>query len=167
MNRPTEPSPFESLPPNSLPPNSEIREVGRDRLPVVQELNGRIFGQQQVIGRWDHPDLVILLAYRRGEPAGFKVGYADAEDPDLFYSAKGGVLSAHRRQGLGRALLHAMIARVRGRGYERFAFHTLPNLHPGMAVLALREQFQVTDARYHPEYEDYILRFECDLTSTD
>lgn len=166
MNRPNEPSPSEPLLPESLPPDSEIHEVGLDRLPVVQELNDRVFGQQQVIGRWDHPDLVILLAYRRGEPAGFKVGYAEGEETDLFYSAKGGVLPAHRRRGLGRALLHAMIERARSGGYERFAFHTLPNLHPGMAVLALREQFQVTEARYHPEYEDYILRFECDLTTT-
>lgn len=144
--------------PEPLPANAEIREVGREARSVVSALNDRIFGQERVIERWDHPDLLALVVYRESAPVAFKVGYA--EDARRYYSAKGGVLPGHRRQGLGRALLHAMMGRARQLGYEQFSFHTIPNLHPGMTVLALREEFEVTEARYHPGYEDYILRFE-------
>jgi GNAT superfamily N-acetyltransferase len=88
---------------------------------------------------------------------GFKVGYK--LKPGTFYSAKGGVLPAHRRLGIARALLYAMVDGVQAKGYERFAFDTFPNMHPGMTVLALDEDFRVADAGYSPQYDDYRLRF--------
>ena len=45
-------------------------------------------------------------------------------------------------------------------GYDRFAYDTFPNMHPGMTVLGLREGFEVTAAGYNATYQDYRIRFE-------
>jgi hypothetical protein len=50
--------------------------------------------------------------------------------------------------------------RAARRGYDRFAYDTFPNKHPGMTVLGLDEGFEVTRAGYSARYEDYRLRFE-------
>ena len=124
---------------------------------LLRELNEAIFGDTQVIRTFERPDLLMLVAWLRGTPVGFKVGYQ--LQPRVFYSAKGGVVPEARRQGIAQALLHAMLKRVRERGYRRFVFDTFPNKHPGMTILALNEGFRVVRADYNPEHSDYRLRF--------
>lgn len=135
-----------------------IEEVGREALGVIRRLNVAIFEEQRIINTFDREDLLMLLAEWEGQAIGFKIGYR--ESSAVFYSAKGGVLSAHRGEGVARALLYDMMDRVRAKGYERFAYDTFPNMHPGMTVLGLHEGFRVTRADYNTRYEDYRLRFE-------
>jgi GNAT superfamily N-acetyltransferase len=135
-----------------------VVEVGMEALPLIRNLNAMIFDESRVINTFDRHDLMLLLAYHGEEPVGFKVGYR--ENRYTFYSAKGGVLTAYRRHGIARLLLHDMMERARARGYLRFAYDTFPNKHPGMTVLGLAEGFRVMKADYNPSYRDYRLRFE-------
>ncbi|MES3630792.1 MAG: GNAT family N-acetyltransferase [Longimonas sp.] len=134
-----------------------IVEVPREERAIIRELNRRIFGDTHVIRSFERTDLLMLVAWLNGAPTGFKVGYRLRKG--VFYSAKGGVVPDVRRQGVARALLHAMLDAVRGRGYREFVFDTFPNKHPGMTILALNEGFQVVKAGYNAEHEDYRLRF--------
>ncbi len=140
------------------PPGVRIERVGTERWLDVQALNGQVFGDARVIQRLDRPDLLILLAFVDGQPAGFKVGYGESRT--TFYSAKGGVLGPHRRRGVARAMLHRMMEEARRMGYARFAYDTFPNKNPGMTVMGLAEGFAVTAAGYNTAYKDYRLRFE-------
>lgn len=149
-----EPSSALLLDPTAL----HIEVVGLDQLHVIRRMNHTIFGEERIINRFDRPDLLMLVAYHHNEPVGFKVGYA--ESGDVFYSAKGGVMPAYRRQGIARHLLDEMIRRVKQKGYRRFAFDTFPNRHYGMAVLGFKEDFRLTAADFNPVYRDYRLRFE-------
>jgi GNAT superfamily N-acetyltransferase len=148
----------ERLTADAGPPGLYIERVPMARYREVQRLNEAVFGDTRVIFRLDRTDLVLLLAHLGGRAVGYKVGYA--EDETTFYSAKGGVLGGHRRQGIARALLYRMMDEALALGYRRFAFDTFPNKHAGMTVLGLVEGFTVTAAGYNAAYKDYRIRFE-------
>lgn len=135
-----------------------VERVDRARFEEIRCLNEQIFGDSRVLFSLDHEDLTFLLAFDNADPVGFKVGYA--ENGNVFYSAKGGVLESYRRNGVAKALLLHLMDEARRMGYRRFAFDTFPNRHPGMTVLALKEGFGVTAAGYNAAYKDYRLRFE-------
>ena len=142
-----------------------ITEVGLERLDLIRRLNVAIFDDDHIIKTFDRDDLLILVAHSEGTAVGFKLGYQ--LDPRSFYSAKGGVRKTHRRHGIARALLYAMLDVVRDRGYDRFVYDTFPNKHPGMTVMGLDEGFRVIRAGYSPRYQDYRLRFELSMTADD
>ena len=143
----------------------DIIEVGMERLDTIRRLNVEIFDDAHIIETFERDDLLMLLARSTGTDVGFKIGYRlnDA----TFYSAKGGVHPAHRRNGIARALLYAMLDVVARRGYERFVYDTFPNKHPVMTGLGLDEGFEVIRAGYSAKYEDYRLRFACPLGAED
>jgi ribosomal protein S18 acetylase RimI-like enzyme len=136
----------------------EIVEVGMERLDTIRHLNVEIFDDSHIIKTFDRDDLLMLLARSTGTAVGFKLGYQ--LDNATFYSAKGGVHPDHRRNGIARALLYAMLDVAAHRGYERFAYDTFPNKHPGMTVLGLDEGFEVVQAGYSAQHQDYRLRLE-------
>ena len=136
----------------------DIVEVGLEHLDTIRRLNVEIFDDEHIIETFDRDDLLMLLARSMGTVVGFKLGYR--LDAATFYSAKGGIRSAFRRNGIARALLYAMLNVVEQRGYERFVYDTFPNKHPGMTVLGLDEGFEVVRAGYSTQYQDYRLRFE-------
>ncbi|MEF8865058.1 MAG: GNAT family N-acetyltransferase [Salinibacter sp.] len=135
----------------------DIVEVGMEQLDTIRRLNVEIFDDAHIIETFERDDLLMLLARTAGTAVGFKLGYRLNEA--TFYSAKGGVHPAHRRSGIARALLYAMLDVVAQRGYERFVYDTFPNKHPGMTVLGLDEGFEVIRAGYSAKYQDYRLRF--------
>lgn len=139
-----------------------ISEVGLARLDLIRRLNVDIFDDEHIINTFERDDLLILVAWVDERAVGFKIGYQF--DPTSFYSAKGGVLDEYRRKGIARALLYAMLAKARDRGYESFLYDTFPNKHPGMTVMGLEEGFEVIRAGYSQRYQDYRLRFELSLS---
>lgn len=139
-----------------------VRVMERAELSTIADLNRRIFEEERIINTFDRHALMMLLAEAEGQPIGFKIGYA--RSGGLYYSAKGGVLPAYRRYGVARLLLQEMTERAAGAGYERFAFDTFPNRHPGMTGLGLSEGFEVVKADFNATYQDYRLRFEKSLS---
>ncbi len=125
---------------------------------IIRRLNGLIFDEDRVINTFEREDLLMFLAYQDDEPVGFKIGYR--ENRFNYYSAKGGVLPAFRRQGIARALLHAMEAAAAQQGYKKLCFDTFPNRDPGMTIMALHEGFRLARADFNSTYRDYRLRFE-------
>lgn len=138
-----------------------IKEVDFDSLNIIRSLNVTIFDEERIINTFEREDLLMLMAFVADEPAGFKVGYRQSKY--TFYSAKGGVLAPYRRRGIARLMLHDMIDRVRQQGYQRFAFDTFPNKHPGMTILGLKEGFTVVKADFNAAFQDYRLQFEKDI----
>ena len=136
----------------------EIREVDFDSIGIIRALNTVIFEEERIINTFEREDLLMLMAFVEDEPVGFKIGYRQSKY--IFYSAKGGVLAAYRRQGIARVMLYDMIDRVRKKGYQRFAFDTFPNKHPGMTILGLEEGFTVAKADFNAAFQDYRLQFE-------
>lgn len=139
----------------------QIQLVGFETLPVIASINRQLFGEERIINRFDRPDLVILLASVAGEPAGFKIGYG--LDRKVYYSAKGGVLEPYRRRGIASLLLNGLMEEAWRRGYETYCFDTFPNRHIGMAVLALRQGFFVSEVRFSEIYHDLRVRFQRSL----
>lgn len=135
-----------------------IEEVDLSALDTIRAMNAAIFDEERVINTFQRDDLLMLMAYIDDVPVGFKIGYR--ENRFTFYSAKGGVLPDYRRTGLARRMLYDMMARVKEKGYVRFAFDTFPNRHPGMTILALNEGFRLVKADFNTVYRDYRLRFE-------
>lgn len=138
-----------------------IAEIGMDRLDLIRRLNVDIFDDEHIINTFDRDDILIIVGWSEGTAVGFKLGYR--LDETTFYSAKGGVREAYRRNGIARALLYAMLDIVEARGYGRFVYDTFPNKHPGMTVMGLDEGFSVIRAGYSPRYQDYRLRFALPL----
>ncbi len=135
-----------------------IEATGLHELSMIRQLNAAIFNDMHIINRFDRPNLMILIAYDEAAPVGFKIGYA--LDQHTFYSAKGGVLQTHRRQGIARRLLYEMMERSRQQGYTKFVFDTFPNRHAGMTILGLTEGFTVTAADFNTVYQDFRIRFQ-------
>lgn len=146
---------------NVAPAGLSISRVGEGSLPLIDEMNREIFGEKRIINSFDRADLIMLVARVEGVPVGFKLGYR--QNQRTFYSAKGGVRSAWRRQGIAEAMLDAMMEEARQAGYRKFAFDTFPNRHPGMAVLAMLRGFRLTEADFNRTYQDFRLRFEAPL----
>jgi len=130
-------------------------------LDTIRELNMAIFNEERVINTFDRRDLLMLIAYVRGVPVGFKIGYQHSNS--VFYSAKGGVLDSFRRQGIARILLEEMVQQVRRMGYRRFIYDTFPNKNPGMTILGLNEGFKVVKADFNSVYKDYRLQLEIEI----
>ena len=148
------------LPAGSTPMQDaiSIQQVGFEHLDIIRKLNVTIFEEERVINTFDREDLLMLLAYAKTEPVGFKIGYK--QDAETFYSAKGGVLPGFRRKGIARLMLFDMITRVKQMGFERFTFDTFPNKHPGMTIMGLEEGFYVSKADFNTVFQDYRLQFE-------
>jgi GNAT superfamily N-acetyltransferase len=149
------PAPSISVP---VIPGLSIQSIPLSELDDVREMNHVIFKEERVINTFEKEDLMILEARLDGEPVGFKVGYKESKN--IYYSAKGGVMPNHRRNGIAIALLDDMMHRVKKIGYPVFVFDTFPNLHPGMTILAMENGFRLVKADYNAVYKEYRLRFE-------
>lgn len=84
---------------------------------------------------------LILIAYWKGEPAGFKVGYKVA---DHFYSWMGGVIPEFRNKAIARKLAHAQQNIVKQNGIKLITMKTR-NKHKNMLLFALSNGFYITD----------------------
>lgn len=138
-----------------------VQPVGFEAIQTLASMNRVLFDEERIINKFDRPDLVMLIAYADGQPAGFKIGYGLHDG--LYYSAKGGVLESFRRRGIAYHLLTRLMDEAASRGYERYCFDTFPNRHIGMAVLALRLGFIVTEVRFSELYNDLRVRFDTTL----
>jgi len=138
------------------------------RLPLTQidrilSMNKILFGEDRVINSYDRNDLLILLLEIDSIRAGFKVGYGQQDG--IFYSAKGGVMPAFRRQGLARLMTIEMMKLAANRGYESFEFDTFPNQAPEMLMMGLYDGFKVTDAGWNEVHMDFRVHLSVSISA--
>jgi hypothetical protein len=137
------------------------------RLPLPQidrilSMNKILFAEDRVINSYDRNDLLILLLEVDGIRAGFKVGYGQSEG--VFYSAKGGVMPAFRRQGYARLMTIEMMKLALKSGYQTFEFDTFPNQAPEMLMMGLSDEFKVTDAGWNDTHNDFRIHLSVSIS---
>lgn len=138
-----------------------VELVSRLEVSEVKKLNQRIFGEERIINSWEHESMAFFIARYHHEAIGFKLGYAKNED--LFYSAKGGVISAYRRKGVATKLLSAMIKWCVEHGYQKLGYDTLPDKWPGMYQLGLKEGFMIVSKTWSKQYDTRQIYLEKDI----
>lgn len=139
--------------PDNCPKDVRIERLPRHELDRLSALNFEIFREKRIINHQTHPFLVVLAAFAEDIPVGFKIGYGRKEGE--FYSAKGGVLPAFRRQKLAESMMHEMIRIAREARFRTFTYDTFPNMNPGMLIMGLNFGFKVTYTGYNARYSDY------------
>ncbi len=85
---------------------------------------------------------LILTAYIKGRPAGFKIGY-DRFNDGSFYSWIGGVLPEFRRNGAAGALAEHQEMWAKEQGYRSIKLKTR-NKHKAMVAFSLKRGFVIT-----------------------
>ncbi len=99
----------------------ELSDAGPFGAPVIAALHAACFddepwSEQDVAELLATPGAIAVLAQDGGEPLGFALARAAAEDCELLSI---GVLQAARRGGIGRHLLHAVFHRAAAAGAAR------------------------------------------------
>ena len=100
---------------------------------VIEEAGQQSF-QENVRSAITNPDRILLVAERNGEI----VGHAQGRVNRGGYSWLGfmGVSPDHRRQGIGRALLHGFIDESRKSECTKVSLNTAPCLKPAIKLYA-------------------------------
>ena len=103
----------------------------------------------------DHKNILSCMAFREGQPVGFKVGYEDA--PHSFESWRGGVVETARRQGIATELM-----RLQHSWCEQKAFRviktTTDDSNVPMLTLNRRSGFEVVGSFVHREEQLKLLQ---------
>ena len=89
--------------------------------------------------RLEQANHLILIAYDKSLPIGFKVGY---ERDDYFYSWMGGVLPEYRKKGVAQKLADEQEAWAKQQNYPHVTFKTR-NRHQAMLLFAIKNGFQI------------------------
>lgn len=105
------------------------------KIPSFQDPPGEAVYQARLLGV---PHL-ILIAYQEDCPIGFTVGY---ERDGFFYFWMGGVLPAHRRKGVARALADRQEKWAKAHNYFSITFKTR-NQHKAMLLFAIGDGFNI------------------------
>lgn len=128
----------------------ELAVIDHDKRTLVADLQARI-GQ--------HVSL-CLIAHHQGQPVGFKLGYELGEG--VFYSWLGGVVAAHRQQGIAKALLMAQEAWVRQQGYSYLKVKTR-NRYRAMLSMLIAQGYQIEQVEQKEGLIEYRIGFVKDL----
>jgi GNAT superfamily N-acetyltransferase len=111
----------------------------------------------------DNVDVIIVIAEMESHVVGFRIGHRQAISgaKRVFYDQNGGVMTAYRRMGIGRALIERQHELAKSLGYTHVITGTHVSLKP-MIALNLKLGFTITDSNMHPQYGQ-ILNFELAL----
>jgi hypothetical protein len=140
----------------------DITDVDRFNLDEIALLNTFLFGEQRIINDFSHEHIITLLLKVDGILAGFKIGYGVSST--VFYSAKGGVMPAFRRNGFARLLTKEMMKKASMLGYESFEYDTFPNKSPEMLFMGLKDGFKVTDAGWNDTHKDFRVHLSVSIS---
>ncbi len=95
---------------------------------------------------------LIQIAYQDTQPIGFKVGYEKSQQ--VFYSWMGGVLAAHRRQGVAQLLADAQETWAKEQGFTQIEMKTW-NKHRAMLLFAIGNGFQIKAVHERARLAEY------------
>jgi predicted GNAT superfamily acetyltransferase len=101
---------------------------------------------------------LILIAYYRNDPIGFKVGY-DKERDGSFYSWMGGVLPDYRQKHVASELARIQEGWAKENGFTSIRFKTR-NRHTAMLLFALKNNFQIIAMEPRDTVEEYRIVLE-------
>ncbi|MEX0772609.1 MAG: GNAT family N-acetyltransferase [Balneolales bacterium] len=146
---------------NQLLDDVYVQEVDLSEVEVIKPVNKKLFGEDRIINDFNKKDLIILAAYTEDVITGFKIGYGIGGT--TFYSAKSGVLTGYRRNGIATKLLYRMILEVKKRGYKNLVYDTFPSRFPGMMDLGLKEGFKSISEKWNEAYKDTQIRMKLKL----
>ena len=143
-----------------------IDVVGVDELPMVVELYNQIFRpakslesfQRRYQGRHN---VLQMIARVKDRPVGFFLGFE--LKPDTFFAWFYGVLSEHRRDGIGSQLMEAAQSWATTNEYEtiRLECH---NQHRPMLHLAIDLGYDIVGMRWDADRAENLVLFEKNLT---
>jgi GNAT superfamily N-acetyltransferase len=140
--------------------------VGADQLPVIVEMFNKIFRPAKTLETFERrfqgrPNVLQLLAKVNGTPAGFFLGYE--LKPDTYYAWFYGVLSDHRRDGLGSQLMEHAQQWAAEKGYESIRLECYNTVRP-MLHLAIDLNYDITGIRWDADKGENLVIFEKNLT---
>ena len=145
--------------------DATIDVLGVDELPLIVEMYNQIFRpaktlesfQRRYLGRHN---VLQLVARVKDRPVGFFLGFE--LKPDTFFAWFYGVLSEHRRDGLGSQLMEAAQSWATQHDYEtiRLECH---NQHRPMLHLAIARMYDIVGIRWDPDRGDNLVIFEKSL----
>ena len=87
--------------------------------------------------------IIILLASENEKVCGYKIGFEFDSDNNHFYSWNGGVLPAHRNQGIAQRLMQEQHVLAKSLGFTYVRTHT-KNKYREMLILNIKSGFDVT-----------------------
>jgi ribosomal protein S18 acetylase RimI-like enzyme len=143
-----------------------IEAVGVDELPLIVDLFNRIFRPAKTLETFQRRyrgrhNVLQLVGKIKDQPAGFFLGYE--LKPDTFYAWFYGVLSEHRRSGLGSQLMEHAQKWAMEQGYTTIRLecynHQRPMLHLGIAL-----NYDIIGIRWDPSRSENLVIFEKNLT---
>lgn len=99
---------------------------------------------------------LILLAYYKSKPIGFKIGY-ETPSKKYFYSWLGGVLPKYRKSGVAQSLLNYQEDWSKQNKYERILVKTRKKHLAMIKFLEKNDYYQMGTLPYNPQEESRIL----------
>ena len=143
-----------------------IEVVGADQLPLIVEMFNKIFRPSKTLETFQRRyqgrhNVLQLVAKVDGEPAGFFLGYE--LKPDTYYAWFYGVLSDHRRDGLGSQLMEAAQKWAAENSYETIRLECY-NQHRPMLHLAIDLNYDIVGMRWDADRSENLVIFEKNLT---
>lgn len=142
-----------------------IEVVGADQLPVIIEMFNKIFRPAKTLDVFERRfqgrlNVLQLLAKVNGAPAGFFLGYE--LKPDTYYAWFYGVLSDHRRDGLGSQLMEEAQKWAAEKGYETIRLECYNTVRP-MLHLAIDLNYDIIGMRWDADRSENLVIFEKNL----
>lgn len=139
-----------------------FKQANQEVLKVIENLESQIFNEGYKPGRFSQearqkPRFVALIAHSDNQPVGFKVGYE--LEAGVFYSWLGGVLPAHRGQGVARRLLDEQHTYAKAKGYKILRT-TTRNKWQAMLIFNIKNGFKIVGADFKSEENDYSIKME-------
>jgi len=99
---------------------------------------------------------LIILAFYKTKPIGFKIGY-ETPSGKYFYNWMGGVLKKYRKSGIAQLLLNYQEEWAKKNKYERILLKTRKKHFAMIKLLEKNNYFQTGILPYDPENETRIL----------
>ncbi len=102
---------------------------------------------------------LILIAYWKGKPAGFKIGY---QVEDHFYSWMGGILPEFRKNKIAKRLASFQQSYLKNMGIDKIRMKTR-NKHKAMIQFAISDGFYITGFEEHKNIDESRILLDKDI----
>lgn len=116
----------------------------------------KLYSKSEFESRLNNIKNLILIAYYKGKPIGFKIGY-ETPSKKYFYSWMGGVLGKYRKSGVAQLLMDYQEEWVKQNNYERILVKTRKKHLAMIKFLEKNNYYEMGVLPYDPISESRIL----------